>query len=72
MERQADVTNEIREYAEQEFDKQAVEAEHVHWAPWSSAGVNTSMNYDLLPPRPLDNPSHKPADLPEPAKSGAR
>jgi len=40
------LTNEIREYAEQEFDKLEVEEEHVHWAPWSSAGLNTSMNYE--------------------------
>jgi hypothetical protein len=65
------VTNEIREYAEQEFDKQAVEEEHVHWAPWSSAGVNTSMNYELIKPPPNEK-GKKPADLPEPAKSGAR
>jgi hypothetical protein len=43
------VTNEIREYAEQEADEVDVEEEHVHWAPWSSSGVNTSMNYESSP-----------------------
>ena len=53
------VTNEIREYAEQESgddEEVEVEEEHVHWAPWSSSGVNTSMNYEPSAPAPTQKP----------------
>lgn len=66
------MTNEIREYAEQEFDEVEVEEEHVHWAPWSSAGANTSMNYESSPPRRPEDADHNAKDLPEPARSGPR
>lgn len=48
------MTNEIREYAEQEADEVEVEDEHVHWAPWSSSGANTSMNDESSATKPAE------------------
>ena len=69
------MTNETREYAEQEADDVDVEDEHVHWAPWSSSGATTSMNGESAAPKPErrpEDPGPKAAEPPPKQPNGVK